>query len=248
MIKTNDVIGPEKSELTFFNDKSELLRINLQFFSDAADEGAGDGSEHEGEGGEDAGADGGQDDETPSSLEELFEKFPHLKEQHEKDKKAAVKKAVQKRFKDNKQDNPPKKEEAGDSDELQTLKEQINQQNALIQKAQEKQNRASIKEFALDNGYDSQLSAALIRPSDVELDEDGEPSNLAELFEEVAQRFPKYFGSQDDEDVERRSDSNKRTNSYVPGSATKRGNKAAKVDPFELGKQRALARHKKEDK
>lgn len=37
MIKSNDVIGLEKSESIFFTDKSELLRINLQFFADSAD-------------------------------------------------------------------------------------------------------------------------------------------------------------------------------------------------------------------
>lgn len=252
MIKSNDVIGLEKSESIFFTDKSELLRINLQFFADSADGGAGDGAEHEGEGGTDAGSDGGQDDETPASLEELFEKFPHLKEQHEKDKKAAVRKAVQKRFKEGseskKQDNPSKKEETGENDELSTLKAQIDQQNQLIQQAQEKANRAEIKEYAMGNGFDPELSAALIPASKVELDENGDPANLEELFGEVANKFPQYFGAQDEEGAEKAATPAKRTTSYIPGSTNKKSNPTPKVDRWELGKQRALARHKREDK
>lgn len=252
MIKSNDVIGLEKSESIFFKDKSELLRINLQFFADSADGGAGDGAEHEGEGGTDAGSDGGQDDETPASLEELFEKFPHLKDQHEKDKKAAVRKAVQKRFKEGseskKQDNPSKQDDEGSNDELSTLKAQIDQQNQLIQQAQEKANRAEIKEYAMGNGFDPELSAALIPASKVELDENGDPANLEELFGEVANKFPQYFGAQDEEGAEKAATPAKRTTSYIPGSTNKKSNPAPKVDRWELGKQRALARHKREDK
>lgn len=251
MIKSNDVIGLEKSESTFFTDKSELLRINLQFFADTADSGAEDEPEHDGEDGTDEGADGGQDDENPASLEELFEKFPHLKEQYDKDKKEAVKKAVQKRFKDKqqpkKQDKSSKQEEAEDNDELQTLKEQIDQQNQLIQQAQEKANRASIKEYAMGNGFDPQLSAALIPASKVELDEDGDPANLDELFEEISQKFPQYFGVQDEDGAAKAATPAKKT-SYIPGSTIKKSNPAPKVDRYERGKQRAIARHKREDK
>jgi hypothetical protein len=104
-----------------------------------------------------------------------------------------------------------------------------------------------VKEFAADNGHNPKLLARLINIDAIELDDDGEPENLDDLFDELEEEFPDYFGASDDVDDEGKESSKRKKTSYSPG-ARQKGNKKKKVDAKESGRQKALERHKKEEK
>jgi hypothetical protein len=104
-----------------------------------------------------------------------------------------------------------------------------------------------VKEFAADNGHNPKLLARLINIDAIELDDDGEPENLDDLFDELEEEFPDYFGASDDDDDEGKESSKRKKTSYSPG-ARQKGNKKKKVDAKESGRQKALERHKKEEK
>ena len=211
------------------------LPMNLQYFS-AKDDDPEDDSEGK--------------DETPS-LEELLEN-PEFKKQYEADMKTKLGKRL-KKYKDvdldeykrlkeeagKKEEKPEKDEESDDPS-----KSKIDEHEKRLARAERKEKRAAIKEYAMDNKFNAKLSAKLIDIDELELDEDGEPTNLEELFEDLAEEFPDLFGEKDEEEEEEVQESEHRPR-YNPGKS--KGNKVGKKDARKAGAERAKARHKKEE-
>src|SRR5699024_1881245 len=133
-----------------------------------------------------------------------------------------------------------------EDDELESLRTQLGEKEKRIERAERKEKRAMVKEYAVDNQVNPKLLSRLINVDDIELDDDGEAENLDELFEELEEEFPEYFGIADDDDEEDEPSRKKKKSSFVPGSRQK-GNKKKKVDPKEAGRQKAMERHKKEE-
>lgn len=229
----------------------EPLKLNLQFFADE-----GDSSDDD-----DADDDEGSDDDTDDDdgvpdLDELL-KDKDFKKQYQKKMKEQLSKRMKKyqdvdpdeyrRLKEQ-ADKKKDKQDQDDEDELETLKNQLSEKEKRIERAERKEKRAMVKEYAVDNQVNPKLLARLINVDDIELDEDGEPENLDELFEELEEEFPEYLGAPNDDDEEEDDEptKKKRKSTFVPGSRQK-GNRKKKVDPREAGRQRALERHKREE-
>ncbi len=234
------------------------LGLNLQFFAESDDD-TDDGES--GEGDEDSDDDDDSDDEDDiPDLDELL-KDPEFKKQYNKRFKKQLGKRMKKYDGIDPEEYRRLKEQAGkkkgkqdnkddDDEEIETLRDELNQKEKKLLRAERREKRAMVKEYAVDNQVNPKLLSRLINVDDIELDDDGEADNLDDLFEELEEEFPEYFGAvddeEDDEDYEPRKKS-RRESSYVPG-ARKKGNKKKKVDPKEAGRQKALERHKKEDK
>lgn len=223
-------------------EKALPLRLDLQFFADDDDDAGDDDAD------DDSGDDDDADDDEPS-LDELL-KNPAFKKQYNQKLKDQLGKRM-KKF-DGVDPEEYKRLKAAtdkgktkDSDDDETGKPDPEQQKRLL-RAERREKKAVVKEFAVDNGHNAKLLARLIDIDAIELDEDGEPENLDELFEELETDFPEYFGAADDDDDEEERTAKKKQSGYVPGS-TQKGNKKKKVDAKEAGRQRALARHKKKE-
>ncbi len=228
--------------------ESNPLKLNLQFFAEDPEDDPEEDLEDDPE------DDDPEDDEL--DLDELL-KDPDFKKQYNK----RFKKQLGKRMKKYKDIDPEEyrrlKEQAGkdkdkqdgdDDNELETLRNKLSDKEKRVERAERREKRAMVKEYAVDNQVNPKLLSRLINVDEIDLDEDGEAENLDDLFEELEEEFPEYFGAtDDDEDEEDVSRKRKRKSSYVPG-ARKKGNKKNKVDPMEAGRQKALERHKKEDK
>lgn len=221
------------------------LRLNLQFFSEEDD------PEDELEDHDDDLEDDGPD------LDELM-KDPKFKKQYQAKLKEQLGKRM-KKFKDVdpeeyrllKQQADKKKQQKEDDDDLESFKSENKEKEQKLLRAERREKRAAVKEFAIDNGYNQKLLARLIDIDAVELDEDGEPENLEELFEEIQEEFPEYFKFQDDDEEEddEKEDTRikkKKASRYAPGSKQK-GNKKREKDRRAAGAERARLRHKKED-
>lgn len=113
-------------------------------------------------------------------------------------------------------------------------------------RAERREKRAIVKEFAVDNGHNPRLLARLIDLDEIELDEDGEPENLDELFEDLEDEFPEYFGPDKDDEEDDEEEEQPRKKRFTPGARQKM-NKKKKVDPKEVGRQKALERHRKKE-
>ena len=247
----------------FGNMKSELLeevsapkykhriKMNLQHFAEGDD--AGDDSDDEGDG------DDSTDDEL--SLDELL-KNPKFKKQYQQKMKEQLGKRLKKyegidpeevrRLKEQ-AEKKKKKDQDDDEDEVENLKGELTEKEKKLQRAERKEKKLAVKEFAIDNGYDHKLLSRLVDLDEVEMDEDGNPENIDDLFDEIQNEFPQYFNldsndedEEDDEGEEYKSSKKKRINSYQAG-AKQKGNKKKKVDPRLRGAERAKARHQKEE-
>jgi hypothetical protein len=223
-----------------------LLTLDLQLF-------AGDGDDDDDQD-DDQDDDNDDDDEDGPNLDELL-KDPKFKKQYQ----AKMKEQLGKRLKKYKDVDPEEyrrlKEQAGkgkkkDKDEDEDDTSNKKDVEKLL-RAERREKRAAIKEFAVDNGHNQKLLARLIDVDAVELDEDGEPVNLDDLFDEIQEEFPEYFSEDegDDEDEEedkKKSKSKAKSKTFKPGSKQK-GNTKKKVDVRARGAERAKARHKKEE-
>lgn len=225
------------------------LTLGLQFF---ADKGTADNPDEKDE----LDDEDPDDEENPEDLDEDLDldellKNPKLKAAHE----AKIQKQLDRRLRKYKDVDPEeyrklkaaadkgsdkKKADAPDDDRETTEK---------LQKAENRLKRAAVKEFAVDSGVDPVLLVRFIDLGKVELDEDGEPENLDELLEDLQEsKYAKYFAAADEEDEEEVVVKKKKTSTtYNPGSKKQKTNKQQKVDPKELGRQKALARHKKKE-
>ncbi|MCM3651323.1 hypothetical protein [Metabacillus litoralis] len=229
----------------------KLLPLDLQFFADG-----GSDDDHDDQ---DDDSDDDDDQDDGPNLDELM-KDPKFKKQYQAKLKEQLGKRM-KKFQDvdpeeyrrlkgqaDKKKAPDKEDE---DDELENLKSEAKEKEQKLLRAERREKRAAVKEFAVDNGFNQKLLARLIDIDKVELDEEGEPDNLEELFEEIQEEFPEYFSDQDDdddeEDEEEDKKSKKKSSRYAPGSKQK-GNTKRQKDKRSVGAQRAAARHKKEDK
>lgn len=218
------------------------FRLNdLQFFASDGDDSDDDGRDS----GEDDQDDDQEDDEEDNvpDLDELL-KDPAFKKQYN----AKLKEQLSKRMKRHNKElerlkgKDKKGDDEGTDDDDQT---RINEKRLL--RAERREKRAIVKEFAVDNGHNPRLLARLIDLDEIELDEDGEPENLDELFEELEEEFPEYFGpNKDDDDEDDEEEDRPRKKRFTPGARQKM-NKKKKVDPREAGRQKALERHKKKE-
>lgn len=226
-------------------EKNVPLRLDLQFF---ADEGDDDDDEGDGQGDDGDGADEGEgdDDDTPN-LDELL-KDPAFKKQYN----ARLKEQLGKRMKKHERqlEKLKGKGAAGkdqDDDKGADDKGEPNETQAILARAERREKRALVKEYAADNGHNPKLLARLINIDDIELDEDGDPENLEELIEDLEDEFPELFaaGVADDDNEEDERPAKKR---YTPG-AKQKGNKKKKPDPVAQALADIQRRHgkKKED-
>lgn len=132
------------------------------------------------------------------------------------------------------------------------MKSELKAKEEKLLRAERREKRATVKEFAIDNGVDPKLLARLINVDDIELDEDGEPENLDELFEELQEEFPQYLKAQEDSDEEEEK-TTKKKGFYSAGSTQKGNTKPKEKDGYDVGVasyQRVMAkrnRNKKED-
>lgn len=228
------------------------LKLNLQFFADDDDDDSDDDSDDD-EDGDDDSDDEDDEDDTPD-LEELLKNRAFRKQYN-----AKFKGQMSKRMKKKDEEierlkgegtKGKKKEKDDDDDDASELKSRLQDKEKRLLRAERREKRATVKEFAIDNGYDPKLLARLINLDEIELDDDGEPENIDELFDEIEEEFPGYFGDSDDEDEDEEEDKKSRKRkkgSYSPG-ARQKGNKKRKTDPKEAGRLKALERHKKEEK
>lgn len=243
----------ERDHSTKTNEEvKQPLGLNLQFFAEEDDEGDDDVDE-----GDDDNSDEDDEEDDSLDLDELL-KDPEFKKQYNKRFKKQMARRLKKfdgidpeEYRRLKEQAGKKKDKQGnedDDDETETLREQLQAKEKKLLRAERREKRAMVKEYAVDNQVNPKLLSRLINVDDIELDEDGEADNLDDLFEELEEEFPEYFGVTDDEDDEEEYETRKKTrrSTYVPG-ARKKGNKKKKIDPKEAGRQKALERHKKED-
>ena len=198
------------------------LKLDLQFFADD-------------EGGEDEGGDEDEEQQGEElSLDELL-KDPAFKKQYQAKFQDQLKKRM-------------KKFDGIDPDEYRRLKEQaekeqsdgdkkksdedtqLTEREKRIQRAELREKRAAVKEFAAENGHNPKLLARLIDMNAIEMDEDGEPLNLDELFGELEEEFPEYFGQKEEEDTQQ---SKNKKQQYNPGG--QKGNDKKEKDAYEVG-------------
>ncbi|WP_432355305.1 hypothetical protein [Sporosarcina sp. A2] len=233
MIQTFKSDLPAQTE----EEKAQPLRLDLQFFADDPEDNPGDDPEDD------------PDDEDPEddslNLAELM-KDPAFKKQYNQ----KLKEQLGKRMKKFEGVDPEeykrlkatenKKNGKGSDDEDDKSRDDEQQKRFL--RAERREKKAVVKEFAIDNGHNPKLLARLLDIDAIELDEDGEPENLDDLFDELEADFPEYFGTSDDDQEE----SGVKKKSFTPGSKQK-GNKKKKIDPYAAGAERAKQRHSKGD-
>lgn len=248
------LLFPKKStryEWQSYRLKEGPIKMDLQFFADG---GEGGDDDDDGDGNDDDDEDDGPD------LDELL-KDPKFKKKYQEKLKAQLDKRL-KKFKDvdpeeyrrlkEQADKKKQKDKEDEEDELESLKSENKAKEEKLLRAERREKRALVKEFAVDNGVNPKLLARLIDLDSIELDEDGDPENLEELFEEIQEEFPEYFSGQDDEEDDDEDDSPKKKKEkqtgYKPGSRQKGNGKTKKEDLKAKGAARAAQRHKKDDK
>ena len=231
------------------------MRLDIQFFADDDDD--DDSDEDDDDNDDDSDDDDEKDDKDEApDLDELLKDRAFRKQYNAKFKGQMAKRMKKKdeeieRLKGDKSKDK-KKDDDKDDDDTSELETRLQDKEKRLLRAERREKRATVKEFAIDNGYDPKLLARLINLDEIELDEDGEPENIDELFDEIEEEFPGYFGAvdeDDDEDDEEEEKSSKRKKkvSYSPGSRQK-GNRKKKTKPYDAGRLKALERHKKEEK
>lgn len=213
--------------------KEELKRLplNLQFFADNPDN--PDNPD--------------QPDEPDFDVNEVLEK-PEVKEAVEKRFKEQLGKRLSNKDKeierlkaelegkaqpDDKGDKERRKPE--DSEAVQKIKSEADRRIKV----------SEMKVFAANEGIDSFLFRKFVNVDDIELDEDGEATNLNEVLEWLRDdaRTAKYFAVTNNEDAPDDEPTNKQ---YRPGGKQKT-NEQKKVNLYELGKKAALERQKKKE-
>ncbi|MBP3950332.1 hypothetical protein [Bacillus suaedae] len=227
---------------------SHRLKMNLQYFAEPDDEDDLDDDDDDPEGG----------DPTEPDLDELLKDRKFKKQYNAKLKEhmgqrlkkfEGVDPVEYRRLKEQAEKKPGNKDEDQD-DDLEKLKSKLTEKEKRLLRAERREKTAMVKEFAVENGHNPRLLARLINVDDIEMSEDGEPENLEDLFEEIEEDFPEYFGQtdDDDEDEDEEPKRKKKAGTYKPGSRQKNNDKTKKADRRSLGAERAAKRHKKEDK
>ena len=202
-----------------------LVRLDIQYFA--------------GEGDNDDDQDTDDDQDDAPNLAEML-KDPVLKKQYQELLKAQLGKRMKKfegvdveEYRQLKEMADKKKQHDKDSDneDAESLKTELKQKDEKLLRAERREKRAVVKEFAVDQGVNPKLLARLIDLDSIELDDDGEADNLDELFEELQEEFPEYFKAQEDEEEE--EEKTAKSSYYYPGSRQKMNNKPKKKDGIE---------------
>lgn len=238
-ISTISALPAEQTE-----EKSKLLKLDLQFFaddSDDADDDKGDDADDEG--------DDEEEDEGPD-FDELL-KDPKYKAAHE----AKLQKQIDRRLKkykdvdvaEYKRLKAAADKAAGNKQQKEDSDDDANKEaDQKLAKVEKREKKAAIKLFAAEAEVDSFLLEKFVNFEDIELNEDGEAENLEELLDELRDdpKTARYFAAQDDED-EDDEPKKKKSTSFTPGRSKQKTNKTKKLTPAEIGKQKALERHAK---
>ena len=102
--------------------------------------------------------------------------------------------------------------------------------------------KTAIQQYAIENGFDAEQIAfitSMIDMNKLERDDEGEWMGIDEEVERIKERFPRMFEPRDNQG----GGTPKKTSKYNPG--TKKHNQDTKpTDPKELGRLKALERHK----
>ncbi|WP_144559566.1 hypothetical protein [Shouchella miscanthi] len=196
---------------------TKALPMNLQFFAEEEEQDDLDQEEEE---------------STPD-LEELL-KNPEFKKQYD----AKVGKTIKRRLKNAKKEKSEEQEEQSNQEEEEDNKSnsKLDEHEERLARAERKEKRAAVKEYAMENKFNAKLATKLISIDEIELDDDGEPTNLEELFEDLAEEFPEFFSEKEEEEESSKS-------GYGPGVKQKNNSGTKKKDTRELGKN-AYARAK----
>ncbi|WP_374187443.1 hypothetical protein ACEPPU_24140 [Priestia aryabhattai] len=205
-----------------------LVRLDIQYFA-----------EGEGDDDDDQDTDDDQDD-TPNLAEML--KDPVLKKQYQALLKTQLGKRMKKfegvdvdEYRQLKEMADKKKQQDKDSDDddKDNLKSELKDKQDKLLRAERREKRAAVKEFAVDQGVNPKLLSRLIDMDSIELDDDGEPENLDELFEELQDEFPEYFKAQDDSEDEEEETKSTKSSYYSPGPRQKTNKKPKGKDGTE---------------
>lgn len=206
-------------------------------------EGGQGGSGEGGEGGEGGGAGAGGSN---NSLDELM-KDPEFKKAYEAKLQEQLGKRLKKfdgidveEFKRLKAEEDKKKEET--MTEAQKLQAKIDSMEAERLQFEVREKDIAVKEFAISEGLDPKLIARLIDKSAIK--KSGESfEGVKEAVEAVQSEFPALFQSDGDEGGQGGNQSGQGSGFKLPNQ---KGNTPPKKGGYNAGKERALARHKKE--
>lgn len=223
------------------------LRLDLQFFAEKGD----DDEEDDEEGDEGKGDDDEEEDEEEGPDFDELMKNPTFRKKHKERLETQLGKRLKKfegvdveeykrlkaaadKGKDKKEDNDTNKAD----DEV----------AKKLMKVETREKKAAVKTFAVENEVDPELLIRFIDLKEIELDEDGDPENLEDLFDDLMEsKNAKYFTTaSDDDDEEDDPKKKKASKTYSPGTKQKI-NKQKKVDPKQAGAAKAAARHKKKE-
>lgn len=202
-----------------------LLRLPIQFFSDSSSDPD----------------DGDTDPDDEPSLAELIKNDPKLKQQYQELLKTQLGKRMKKfegvdveeyRQLKEKAEKNKNTSEGSEGDNQDDLKSELKAKEEKLLRAELREKRAVVKEFAVDQGVNPKLLTRLIDLDAIELDENGEADNLDELFEELQEEFPEYFKAIDEEEEEEKVN---HSNYYSPGSYQKVNKKPQGKDKRNIG-------------
>lgn len=224
---------------------SDLLTLDLQFFA-AEDDDPEDNPENDVE--EDP-EDDPEDDEEDDEADDVPDLDELLKDKtFKKQYNARLKEQLGKRMKKHERELERLKSKSGGKDAKKTDgaedddPDDRQEAHSRLARAERREKRALVKEYAADNGHSPKLLTRLINIDDIELDEDGEPENLDDLIEELEEEFPELFGADDEDDDDR-----PRKKKFTPGTRQKM-NKKKKADPVAQALADIERRHGKKKK
>lgn len=123
--------------------------------------------------------------------------------------------------------------------------------DALKEQIKESSQQTAIQSVAIDMGLDKEqiaFVASMIKVKNLEMDDEGEWTGIEDEIERIQEKFPRMFASasKDDDDDSDDQDGKKKSK-YNPGKK-KHNNDKKSTDPKERGRQRALERHKQNQK
>ena len=223
--------------------RGKALPLNLQFFADPGDN-----------------PEGGSGDEDIPNLDKLLEN-PKFKEQYESKFKAGMDERFKKykgvdveeynrlkveaeKQQPNAETKKPENQTADNDPKKQQIPDEVTKQLELSER---RLKVAAMKEFSADaelNAEQRGLFTSLVNIKDVELNDDGEATNLKEIFEELSGKFPGTFAAAADTPDE----PTQQNGLYKPGSTKQKTNEKTKVDPAARGLELAKRLYpKKED-
>lgn len=221
----------------------EKFKFDLQLFAENDDDNDDEGGEN--------------NEGNKVDINELM-KDPEFKKQYENKMKEQLGKRLKKyedvdveeykRLKEKEEKN--EEEKMGEVEKLQKEVDKYKDKaNTLETKLEEREKIMAIKEQAIEKGYTPKLAVKLVDMEDVSKDDEGNWL-MDTAFEKMVSDFPEVFSSQQEgegegEQVEGEGEKNKGVR-YQAGSKQKTNEQTPESD-YDAGKQRALARHGKQE-